>query len=185
MNPEDRLAALEAKMQELVDRQAIFDCIRRNSRGNDRFDVELVTSSYHQDGVHELGRKQISGREYGEHANHAHGALFDANLHNVTMHMCEIDGDVAHAESYSLGVFLDKGGETGRILAGRYLDRLEKRDGEWRIVLRRATVEIALEGKATLPNGSMLPGSGYLRGDRDRTDPSYSRPLTTDCGGRW
>jgi SnoaL-like domain len=185
MTSEDRLAALEARMTELLDRQAIFDCIKRNSRGNDRFDVELVTSSYHPDGLHELGRQQISGREYGEHANHAHTALFDANLHNVTMHSCEIDGDVAHAESYSVGIFLDKGAETGRILAGRYLDRLEKRDGEWRIMLRRATVEIALEGKATLPKGAKLPGSGYLRGDRDRADPSYSRPLTTDTGRRW
>jgi hypothetical protein len=185
MSSEDRLAALEAKVQELTDRQAIFDCIKRNSRGNDRFDVELVTSSYHPDGLHELGRKHISGREYGEHANNAHGLLFDANLHNVTMHSCEIDGDVAHAESYSLGIFLDKGSETGRILAGRYIDRLEKRDGEWRIALRRATVEIALEGKATLPNGQALPGSGYLRGNRDRSDPAYERPLSTESGGRW
>jgi hypothetical protein len=185
MGTEDRLAALETKLQELLDRQAIFDCIKRNSRGNDRFDVELITSSYHPDGVHELGRKQISGREYGEHANKAHRGLFDANLHNVTMHTCEIDGDVAHAESYSLGVFLDKGAQTGRMLAGRYLDRLEKRDGEWRIVLRRATVEIAIEGKATLPTGSTLPGSGYLKGERDRTDPSYARPLTIDDGHRW
>jgi len=185
MSNDDRLATLESKLQELLDRQAIFDCIKRNSRGNDRFDVELVTSSYHSDAIHELGQKQISGREYGEHANHAHRALFDANLHNVTVHICEIDGDVAHAESYSLGVFLDKGGKTGRILAGRYIDRLEKRNGEWRIALRRATVEIAMEGKATLPNGNPLPGSGYLKGDRDRTDPSYERPLTTNSGGRW
>ncbi|CAN7541217.1 nuclear transport factor 2 family protein [Phenylobacterium sp. LjRoot219] len=185
MNTEERLAALEAQMRDAADRQAIFDCIKRNSRGNDRFDVELVTSSYHVDGVHELGQKQISGREYGEHANHAHAALFDATLHNVTMHSCEVDGDVAHAESYSLGVFLDKGAETGRILAGRYIDRLEKRDGEWRIVLRRATVEVAIEGKATLPSGAPLPGSGYLRGGRDHTDLSYARPLTTEGGGRW
>lgn len=185
MTTEERLAALEAKMQDVEDRQAIFDCIKRNSRGNDRFDVDLVTSSYHDDGIHELGQKEISGREYGEHANTAHGRLFDANLHNVTMHMCEIDGDVAHAESYSLGIFLDQGGETGRILAGRYIDRLEKRDGQWRIALRRATVEIALEGKATLPNGAALPGSGYLRGNRDRTDPSYERPLAAGTGGRW
>lgn len=185
MNTEDRLTALEAKLQDLLDRQAIFDCIKRNSRGNDRFDVELITSSYHADSIHELGQKQISGREYGEHANAAHRALFDANLHNVTMHMCEIDGDVAHAESYSVGIFLDKGGETGRILAGRYIDRLERREGEWRIVLRRATVEIAIKGEATLPNGATLPGSGYLTGQRDRTDPSYERPLTTNSGGRW
>ena len=172
-------------MQEMLDHQAIYDCIKRNARGNDRFDVELVTSSYHPDGVHELGAKQIQGHEYGSHANSAHGRLFDANLHNVTMHFCEIDGNVAHAESYSVGIFLSKGAETGRILAGRYIDRLEKRDGEWRIVLRRSTVEIAIEGKAILPNGSSLPGSNYLKGNRDRTDPSYERPLTTSSGSRW
>jgi hypothetical protein len=106
-------------------------------------------------------------------------------MHNVAMHTCEIEGDVAHAESYNTGLFLDKGSQTGRILAGRYIDRLEKRDGEWRIVLRRATVEVALEGKATLPNGAMLPGSRYLKGDRDRSDPAFERPLSTDSGSRW
>lgn len=185
MTIEQRLAALEAQMQDARDRQAILDCIKRNSRGNDRFDIDLVTSSYHADGLHELGERHISGREYGEHANRAHSALFDANLHNVTMHMCEIDGDVAHAESYSLGVFLDKGAEKARLLAGRYIDRLERRDGEWRIALRRATVEIAMEGSAVLPSGSTLVGAGYLRGSRDREDPSYERPLTPDHGGRW
>lgn len=185
MNSEERIAALEAQVQNLVDRQAIFDCIKRNSRGNDRFDIELVTSSYHSDGLHDLGQKQVSGREYGEHANNAHAMLFDATLHNVTMYACEIDGDVAHAESYSLGLFLDKGGDTSRVLAGRYVDRLEKRDGEWRIALRRATVEVALEGKAVLPNGKVLPGSGYLRGNRDKNDLSYERPLDLASGARW
>ena len=52
-------------------------------------------------------------------------------------------------------------------------------------MLRRATVEVALEGKATLPNGKPLPGSGYLKGSHDRADPSYARPLTTEGGGRW
>ena len=185
MTDNDRLTALETQMQELLDRQAIFDCIKRNARGNDRFDAAMTASSYHDDGLHEVGQNRVAGPGYGAHANAAHGKLFDANLHNVTMHTCEIDGDIAHAESYSLGMFLDKGGETGRVLAGRYIDRLEKRDGEWRIVLRRSTVEIALEGKATLPTGAPLPGSGYLRGNRDRTDPSYERPLGGDSGGRW
>lgn len=185
MTTEERLAALEEQMQDMADRQAIFECIKRNARGNDRFDADLTANSYHDDGLHEVGENRVPGPGYGAHANAAHGKLFDANLHNVTMHMCEIDGDVAHAESYSLGMFLDKGGETGRVLAGRYIDRLEKRNGEWRIVLRRSTVEIALKGRAALPTGALLPGSGYLRGNRDRTDPSYERPLAAHSGGRW
>ena len=185
MSSDDRLAALEQKLQNLIDRQEILDCIMRNSRGNDRFDAERTSDSYHADGLHDLGRKQIPGSQYGAHANQAHAAICEVNLHNITMHSCEIDGDVAHAESYVIGLFLDKGCETSRILAGRYIDRLEKRDGRWKIVLRRATVEIPLEGAARLPNKNTVPGSGYLKGSRDRTDPSYQRPLSTENGERW
>jgi hypothetical protein len=185
MTTEERLAALERQLQYLTDRQEILDCITRTSRGNDRFDKELIVGSYHEDGLHELGEQLIRGSDYGEHANHAHAAIAETNLHNVTMQICEIDGDVAHCESYVIGLFADIGGETSRMLAGRYIDRLEKRDGKWGIVLRRATVEVALEGRAVLPNGKTPPGSGYLKGNRDRTDPSYQRPLTGEGGGRW
>jgi len=182
---EERIAELERKLQHLIDRQEICDCLTSTSRGNDRFDIELIVGAYHEDGWHELGEKLIRGSDYGDHANHAHAAISDASLHNVTMHRCDIDGDVAHCESYVIGLFADPGAETSRMLAGRYLDRLEKRNGKWGIVLRRATVEVAMEGKAILPNGASLPGSGYLKGNRDRTDPSYERPLTAERGGRW
>ena len=182
---ENRLAEIERKLEYLVDRQAILDCVTRNSRGNDRFDSELVASSYHDDGWHELGHSRIPGPHYGEHANEAHGAICRVNLHNVTMQSVEIDGDVAHAESYVIGLFADNDALGSRMLAGRYIDRLEKRDGEWRIVLRRATVEVVMEGKAIMPNGKTPPGSGYLKGNRDRTDPSYARPLTSEGGERW
>ncbi|MCB2075275.1 MAG: nuclear transport factor 2 family protein [Novosphingobium sp.] len=185
MSTEDRLAALEAKLQHLTDRQEILDCLTRTSRGNDRFDKELIVGAYHEDGWHELGQQLIRGSDYGEHANHAHAAICEASLHNLTMHSCEIDGDVAHTESYVIGLFADKGAETSRMLGGRYIDRLEKRDGKWGIVLRRATVEVLMEGKAVLPNGQGVVGSGYLRGNRDRSDPSYERPLTAEGGGRW
>lgn len=185
MSTDDRLAELERKLQFLTDRQEILDCVIRNSRGNDRFDAELVASSYHPDGWHELGHQRIPGPEYGDHANAAHGAICDVNLHNVTMQSCQIDGDVAHAESYVIGLFADKGALTSRMLAGRYIDRLEKRDGQWRIALRRATVEVVMEGQAILPNGRTPPGTGYLKGGRDRSDPSYQRPLTSEGGERW
>jgi hypothetical protein len=185
MNPEQRIAELERKLQHLTDRQDIYDCITSTSRGNDRFDEDLIVGSYHADGIHELGTKHISGADYGEHANHAHGALFETNLHNVTMHRCDIDGDVAHCESYVIGMFMDKDCQTSRILAGRYLDRLERRDGKWGIVLRRATVEVPLAGSAQLPTGAFMPGSGYLKGSRNHDDPSYKRPMTAEAGERW
>lgn len=185
MSSDDRLAALERKLQYLTDRQEILDCIVRNSRGNDRFDAEMVASSYHTDGFHEIGSSAIPGPKYGEHANQAHGAMCERNLHHVTMHSCEIAGDVAHAESYVIGLFLDKGTQTSRILSGRYIDRLEKRDGAWRIVVRRATVEVILEGTANMLNAELFRSRGYLKGSRDKSDLAYVRPLGLEGGERW
>jgi hypothetical protein len=111
--------------------------------------------------------------------------MCERNLHNVTMHSCEIDGDVAHAESYVIGLFLDNGCETSRVLAGRYIDRLEKRNGEWKIVVRRATVEIIVEGTAKMINLPQFRERGYLKGSRDKSDLAYVRPLGLEGGERW
>jgi hypothetical protein len=183
MSRDDLLADLARKVDYLTDRQAILDCIVRSSRGNDRFDEALVASTYHPDGLHEIGAGPIPGPKYGEHANHAHGAMCERNLHHVTMHSCEIDGDTAHSESYVIGLFLDKGEQTSRILSGRYIDRLEKRDGEWRIAVRRCTVEVVLEGTAKMIEN--LKKGSYLKGSRDETDLAYVRPLTVEGGERW
>ena len=185
MSNEERIAALEEQVRYLTDRQEIYDLLTSTSRGNDRFDVELIVDAYHDDGLHELGEKLIKGSDYGDHANTAHRTISAANLHNVTMHRCDIDGDVAHCESYVIGLFLDPDTENSRMLAGRYIDKLERRDGRWGIVLRRATVEVAMEGQAILPNGKGVAGSGYLKGDRGPSDPSYQRPLTGEGGERW
>ena len=172
----DDRAEIDRKLRYLFDRQEILDCVTRNSRGNDRFDQALVASSYHVDGWHELGHSRIPGPEYGDHANASHAAISDVNLHNVTMQSCEIDGDVAHAESYVIGVFADKGAQTSRMLAGRYIDRLERRDGEWRIVSRRVAMEWVSEEMDESPLG---PG-GYKLANfaptrYDDSDPSYER----------
>ena len=53
------------EVQYLKDRTAILDCIATHARGCDRHDVELVTGTYHDDGVDEHGAKLNPGPEYG------------------------------------------------------------------------------------------------------------------------
>jgi SnoaL-like domain len=139
----------ESKLQHLIDRAQILDCIARHARGCDRFDSELLASAYHDDGVDEHGFAINPGPKYAEWANAQHSRGSQQNMHNITTHSCEIEGNVAHAESYVIGLFLNADGKTARLLAGRYADRLERRDGEWRIVLRRSTVDVALAGDAS------------------------------------
>ena len=185
MDQAQRIAELERKLQYLTDRQEILDCIAHNARGCDRFDCEELAGAYHPDGIDEHGNAINPGPDYPTWANSAHEALFRQTMHNITTHLCEIEGDTAHAESYSIGLFLDREGTTARIIAGRYADRLERRNGEWKIALRRTTVDVLLTGDASILYTPEFAQMGYLKGSRDRQDVTYQRPLGRDGGEHW
>lgn len=175
--PETRLAEIERKLQRLTDIQDIRECIARHARGCDRHDADCNASAFHEGGVHELGNRVIDGKAYGAHSNAGLATAFDATLHTPILQGCEIDGDVAHTESHVIGILLDKGGETSRVIAGRYIDRLERRDGRWGIVVRRVTVEVVVQGSAAIMASDAFKAQHYLKGNRDTGDLSYLRPL--------
>jgi hypothetical protein len=180
MGDETGLEQLRRDVQYLMDRTAILDCIARHARGHDRHDVELLSSAYHEDGVDEHGHAVNPASRYAEWANATHAASSRLHMHNLTTHLCEIEGDVAHCESYVIVGLLDKGGKTARLLCGRYVDRMERRAGVWRIALRRSLVDLALQGDASLLELPAFAAQGYARGTRDRRDISYQRPLELD-----
>ena len=103
-----------------------------------------------------------------------------------TTHSCEIDGDVAHAESYVIVVLLSPDGCIATVITGRYLDRLERRDHQWRIAVRRSTVEAMFTADASVLQTPFFKEQGYIVGTRDRSDASYARPFERDTTvARW
>ncbi len=172
------LEQLRKRVQYLEDRTAVLDCVMNQSRGHDRHDTELMGSVYWEDGVDEHGPVVKLGPEYGEWANAAHTQVFEDHLHNITTHTCEINGDEAHAESYVIGAMRAKGGKIVSLMGGRYIDRLERRDGVWKIALRRCTLEWMMSGDSSVMKSRAV--QGFIKGKWDRTDPSYSRPLKLD-----
>ena len=188
------MSDLEAQVQEMArelrtlrDRQEILDCVARYARGCDRHDAEVLASAFHSDSVDEHGSTINPGKDYWRWANEQHAAGSIHNMHHITTHLVDIEGDVAHAESYVIGTFLNSDNATGRILAGRYIDRLERRNGQWGIVVRRTTVEVALNADATFITNPEFAQFGYLSGNRDKNDLTYARPLDLEDHGhrRW
>jgi hypothetical protein len=177
---DDELSQLRADVQYVKDRIAIMDCIALHARGHDRHDVDLLTAAYHPDGVDEHGAAINPGPEYAAWANAVHGASSQAHTHNITTHTCEIDGDIAHCESYVLVALLTPDASTTTVMSGRYIDRLERRDGTWRIALRRATVDLAFAADARLLQSRAFKSQNYPKGVRDERDLSYQRPLDLD-----
>ena len=72
-----------------------LDCVARHARGCDRFDGEVLSSAFHEDGIDEHGYAINPGWKYSEWANEAHTRGSLQNMHNITTHLCEIDGDEA------------------------------------------------------------------------------------------
>jgi hypothetical protein len=175
---DDELAQLRADVRYVKDRFEIQDCIARHARGHDRHDVELLSGTYHEDGADEHGHVINTGLEYASWANRTHATSSASHLHNVTTHLCEIEGDTAECESYVMVVLLSPDEKTTSIMNGRYLDRLERRDGVWRIAARRATVDAVATADASMLGHSFFRQQGYIRGVRDETDVSYQRPTS-------
>ncbi|UZF45741.1 nuclear transport factor 2 family protein [Rhodococcus rhodochrous] len=181
------LAGLQRDVRYLLDRTAILDCISAHARGCDRHDADLLCSTYHQDGIDEHGHTVNRGPEYAQWANTVHAATSRAHTHNVTTHLCEIDGDTAHCESYVLVGLLGPDASTVQLMSGRYIDRLEKRDGTWRIAVRRSTVEWSAAADASILTSPYFLRQGFATGTRDTDDLSYRRPLLADtpAPARW
>jgi hypothetical protein len=180
MGGDNELEQLKRDVRYLMDRQAILDCIARHARGHDRHDVEILTNAYHPDGIDEHGNAVNAGPKYAQWANAVHAAGSRLHLHNITTHICDIDGDVAHCESYVLVGLLNNDEKSARLINGRYIDRLERRKGEWKIALRRCTVDLLLSGDASILKAPIFIQQGYIKGMRNKHDLCYQRPLALE-----
>jgi hypothetical protein len=125
-------------LRQLLDKQAIYEVSVRYCRGIDRLDFELVRSCYHPD-----AREHHPGFEGGrdDYVAWVSAGLpgMDGTLHVIANHLAEIDGDRARAETYVNAYhwkapYDDPGSNFST--GSRYVDTMERRDGEWRILER-------------------------------------------------
>ena len=166
---------MERALQALLDKEAIRDCFLRYLRGIDRADVELIKSAFHKGAI-------------DHHTQEMRGSIGDmlawwlpqqagreATQHFGTNQTIDLDGDVAHVETYFLVFIKQKGENEGALIGGRYADRFERRDGVWKIALRVVIPE--WQAVADACNTEWVSRAGGALGARDRTDPTYQRPL--------
>jgi hypothetical protein len=168
---------MNARLEHLLDRQDILDCLIRFSRGIDRFDRELFLSAFHSDAIIDAGEFVGGPEALCDWAFELHERGQSSTHHNLLNHSVEIAADVAHAETYYLFVGRNRDG-TNWVAGGRYIDRLERRDGAWRIALRCNAVEWSGVIPATAVPFEDVPDV-HSNGapSRSKSDPSYRRPL--------
>ena len=164
----------DPELQALLDQQEIRDVVLRYCRGIDRLDLELVRSCYHVDATDEHGTFTGTRDDYLEWVANVL-TRYAGTMHVIANQLVEVDGESARSETYGIAYHWgDPPDDRRRNLATgfRYIDRFERRDGEWRIAARVAVREwtqvVPAEQRWVIP-----PERDGRRGRRDRTDALY------------
>jgi hypothetical protein len=167
----------DSAVRELLDKQALYELVTRYCRAIDRCDEELLRSCYHPEAIDEHGNFNGNVEGFIEYFRADGGALDPTRRpgpmqHCLTNTRFEIDGDSAHGETY----FESREVRDGSVRRGmgRYIDRYERRNGDWRIAHRRVILEHH--------ERAGLDPSQFIQGTRDRNDPSYDRTPVVSHG---
>ncbi len=141
---------LEAEVRDLAARRDITDAVQRYMRGQDRLLPDLHRSAFHPDAYVDCG---LFAGKASDFVDFAQGLLggFKASQHLIGQVRIEIDGDAADGEVYFMAWhrIVEDGAEKDLLVCGRYVDRYEKRNGEWRIAKRRELIDWARTDPAT------------------------------------
>jgi hypothetical protein len=125
------------ELKTLLERDRIRRCVERLARGEDRRDAELLRSSFWPDSAIDFGVFAGSFDAYLAWVVPGSPAI-PVTQHNLGQTLIELKGDTALAETQVTSYHRVNMGEAERdtVIGGRYLDRLEKRGGEWRVAQR-------------------------------------------------
>jgi ketosteroid isomerase-like protein len=174
-------ADFEATVRMLADRQAIHDCLATYCRAVDRLDRELLLSVYHEDAIEDHGVFVGDREGFADWVIAFHSRAQHTTQHVINNHTCDLDGDVAHTETYYMFAAMNVEGAPLTLSGGRYIDRFEKRGGRWAIALRRVVSDWwGQPGESTLSPAGRAALNGGVHSSRDRLDTSYERPLSFD-----
>ncbi|SPB18217.1 hypothetical protein NOV72_05416 [Caballeronia novacaledonica] len=171
---------IQQTLQQLVDKAAIYDVMCRYARGVDRGDWELLRSAYHADAYDD--HVDFKGNVDGLIAwLQERFAGVDNSTHFLGNFLVEFAGpDLALVETYYASrrlrapsereaADLAAGDALCRQSWGRYVDRFERRNGEWRVANRIVVIDSRFTSVA---RGGMRD-DGDSWGMRDRSDPIH------------
>jgi hypothetical protein len=169
---------LPDRLQELLDKQDIHELFMRYARSFDRTDYDLVVSVFQPDATHNHDGTDRPVSELLEALKNPRRHAVRSLSHLVGNELIELHGDVAFGESYYLACHRVEhdGRDWDWIVGGRYLDRVERRDGEWRIAHRTMVYDWArVDAVNERPSGLMLAQStdNGVWGQRGPEDFSY------------
>ncbi len=154
---------------DIADKLAIRDVLSRYCRGLDRMDKAMAYSVFSEDApAHYYDFYEGTGRGFIDWVWEAHAPM-DRHSHQITNTLIDLDGDKASSEAYvTVVLWMREGSDMiETVVRGRYLDRWEKREGQWLIVHREHLMD------TQSVNGVPVADAPNKESTRDESDPSF------------
>jgi hypothetical protein len=142
---------MDPQLQELLDKKACEEVLMRYGRTLDWLDEAGQASCFWPDADVDYGFFAGSGADWVTTVMPIEQAS-SRRWHSCSGVLVTVDGEQAKSECYGLTVGTGDNGDgvlMDSLFGGRYLDELQKRDGEWRISKRR----YILDWTQQLPGG--------------------------------
>ncbi|NJN52126.1 MAG: nuclear transport factor 2 family protein [Gammaproteobacteria bacterium] len=162
-------------LAEVADRMAIHDVLNLHCRGVDRADEATLKSAYWPDAEVAYGAFNGNAHEFCHFLPRAIRS-FVRTQHAISNVTIDLRGDEARVETYVKAYHYVAGeagaADTEMIYLGRYLDRMAKRDGVWKMIHRR----VLMDWNQNVAASAVFEGppfDGLVRGDRYPLDPVY------------
>ena len=128
---------------EISDRQAIADILHLHCRGLDRADSAALQSCYWPDAEVDYGNYVGPALDFAGLVVAALKDNYELTRHALSNMLVDLQASRAHGEPDVKADHLLPGAALEMCFGGRYLDLLEKRGGQWRILHRRVVMDWA------------------------------------------
>jgi hypothetical protein len=169
-------AEISSKMRDLVDRAEIYDCMMRYARGMDRRDRGVLRSAYRDGAIDDHVDFIGEVDDFIDWAFAYHGTKPAIGTTCSTTPSTSRETPHLRRRTTCSSARTEPANHV-TISGGRYVDRLERRDGRWAIVARVCVVEWITESTSSITEEVIGMLSAVQVPTKDRSDPSYARPL--------
>lgn len=173
----------DQRLDELLDKQAIYELICAYCTAADRHDHDKMRALYHEDAIDDHGHfAKGPAMDFIDKLPEIQAAM-EILHHNVTTVNLKLDGDHAEGEVYIIAFHKvkDSGSESGTdsgkgfdvLIGGRYFDKYEKRNGVWKFSHRAIVADWAYPATPSAVNLEHPFLAGAYIGKPGPVDPSY------------
>jgi hypothetical protein len=140
MSIQERVGAIPTA-QETAHQAAIRNVLATHSRGLDRNNAELLKCAYWPDAQVDYGSFKGSAHQFAELVGPALASMYELTQHLLGQSFIELAQCTANTETYVDARHLLRGASEELVFSGRYLDQLELRDGQWKIIHRQVVMD--------------------------------------------